>query len=1066
MKILKKAARKLVSPVVDTYQSIRNHYRIVRDVIGTTRAAAGEIRNYAKENPDENIDFPMASQRWGVDMTDRAQAAARRTNIILAIIYYSVAAWCVSYGASIIARGQIIPALSSAIGAVTGITCGTACVWRWQVLHERKFVSFYRWLRQGGSVLTVALVAAVAWAVLSASAPVLAQSQPASINLPAGTTIAKATDISANVLSYILGSSVFEAIGGTAVTGGPTWVNPVGGLILQILQVLNLASLTFVSAWILYMWGIFAVATAHQGKELGGGMYNSLWVPARHALSFTLTVPVLQGLSLLQVAALACVCWSINFANVIWDSSAAYIANNMLNPQSITTISTNSLAAEARRMLPMLFQSSVIQSLDATATMDGSTSPYWSSPATIPASDNSNITTTAPDNYTIMQTTPTGMTLALRAPAWAEPSAMGSVKFSYANTTGQSAATIKQLATDRVKAVTDLTTGARALAISYLSTSPVGGSGTPYASTGAESPQAEETLVKAYVDAVQQALTTAASGFASGSYQNEINTALDIQSGGSGGTTIGWMGAGLFAFATSEIQAQLDDALLGEADIRPVDQRALMKSNPEMGMMSSEQAMNYSFSNAMANKSGWSKTQAQVLHEASVWYANQIDHHLTYSATAQADSDGSLLPLVTGVAERLIMSSAQIGATGNGSNLNGTSILSSVLESFAASDPFVVIRAFGDRLISSGYFILGGGAGLSIFGAIISKFTGAGGGVAGLLSSVATTFSLALITCGIIMAFLAPITPFLFWLRALLGWVFLLLETLVAAPFWAIIHAAPQGQGFAGDAGRKGYFMLVDVLLRAPLLVLGAVVSFGIMRVVGWLFYSLFSKWFAAAGTVAPFGLTGDIVYSVVVIAFMYSLAILVYTKGITYFPEKIVKWISDSAAGGLDGDELHQQPSKIVGMAASQTTQIANMASHRLSQGGAGKEIEGGGGGTPKAQLPAQIARRGGPEEGGGGGDAGGPSPASGQGGGRGNGPRSPRGGKFGGGSAGGEIAPKEASTASAAGAGAAAGSMSGGHAAGSGAGASAAGGGTQVATLGELKSKLAEPAPTENKA
>jgi conjugal transfer/type IV secretion protein DotA/TraY len=1055
MKILKSAARKIVSPAVDTYQSIRNHYRIVRDVVGTTRAAAGEIRNAAASNPDEFIDFPMASERWGIDLNDRAQAAARRTNAILAVVYYAVAAWCIGYCASVIAGGQVISVLSCVIGATTGVICGTASVWRWQVLHKRKFVSFYRWIRQGGSVLAVALVAATAWAVLSVSAPVLAQSQPASINLPSGVSIEKGTDISANMLSYMLGSSVFQAIGGTAVSGGPTWVNPVGGLILNILQVLNLASLTFVSAWILYMWGIFAVATAHQGKELGGGMYNSLWVPARHALSFTLTVPVLQGLSLLQVAALACVCWSINFANVIWDSSAAYISQNVLNPKSITTISTNSLAAEARRMLPMLFQSAVIQSLDATATTDGSTSAYWSSPATIPASDNSNVTTTAPDAYTIMQTTPTGMTLALRAPAWAEPSAMGSVKFSYANTTGQSAAMIKQLASDRIKAVTDLTTGARALALHYLSTSPIGGTGSPYAADSGGSPQAEETLVKAYVDAVQQALTTAASGFTNASTQNEINTALDIQSGGSGGTTIGWMGAGLFAFAVSEIQAQLDDALLGEADIRPVDQKALQKSNPEFGRMSGEQAMTASFAGAM-NSSGWSRLQAQVLHESGIWYANQIDHHLTYSATAQADSDGSLLPLVTGAAERLIMSSAQIGATGNGSNLNGTSILSSVLESFAASDPFVVIRAFGDRLISSGYFILGGGAGLSIFGAIISKFTAGGGGVAGLLSSVATTFSLALITCGIIMAFLAPITPFLFWLRALLGWIFLLLETLVAAPFWAIIHAAPRGEGFAGDAGRKGYFMLVDVLLRAPLLVLGAVVSFGIMRVVGWLFYSLFSKWFAAAGTVAPFGLTGDIVYSVVVIAFMYSLAILVYTKGITYFPEKIVKWISDSAAGGLDGDELHQQPSKIVGMAASQTTQIANMASHRLSQGGAGKEIEGGGGGTPKANIPAQIARRGGPEEGGGG-DAGGPSPSSGPSGGRGNSPRSAGGRKFGGGSAGGEIAPSTA-TASAAGAGAGSGSGAGS----SGAGASAAGA-TRVATMDELKAKLAEPTPKD---
>jgi conjugal transfer/type IV secretion protein DotA/TraY len=932
------------------------------------KGSAGLVRSMraaAASDPEATfMSFEDACHAWKVGGTVDATDRAARINTLMATVFLAVCAWCVAYLARSLAEGHIVAAASCTIAGFTSFVSGAASLWRRQVFLHRKYVPFFTWVRRGGTLLIVALVAAAAWTTLTAGRmEVMAQnaSQTPSINLPSGVSIEKGTDISANMLSYMLGSSVFEAIGGTAVSGGPTWVNPVGGLILQILQVLNLASLSFVSVWILYMWGIFTVATAHQGKELGGGMYNSLWVPTRHALSFSLTVPVLQGLSLLQVATLATVCWSINFANVIWDTSAAYISQNVLNPKSITTISTNSLAAEARRMLPMLFQSAVIQSLDATATTDGSTSAYWNSKATIcndstnqPSDSNNNVTTTCPDYYSILQTTPTGMTLALRAPSWAEPSAMGSVEFSYVNTTSQSAATIKQLATDRIKAVTDLMQGARALALQYLSTSPIGGTGTPYSSTGGGgSLQSEETLVKAYVDSVQTALTTASSSFSNSSFQNEVNVALDIQSGGGGGTTIGWMGAGLFAFAASEIQAQLDDALLGEADIRPVDQKSLINSDMRNATVSSSNDPIYATD--IFKKGGWSQAQAQALHESGVWYATQVDHHLTYSVTAQTDSDSSLLPLMKQVAERLVMipilSSEKIQANGNGG------ILSSVLESFAASDPFVVIKAFGDRLVAASYFILTASGGLSILTGLFSRLMGA----ASMLSSISTTLAIALLACGITLAYIAPITPFLFWLRALLGWVFLLLETLVAAPFWAIIHAAPQGQGFAGDAGRKGYFMLVDVLLRAPLLVLGAVVSFGIMRVVGWLFYSLFSKWFAAAGAVMPFGLTGDIVYSVVVIAFMYSLSILVYTKGITYFPEKIVKWISDSMAGSLDAEELHSQPSRIVGIVVNQSTMIgARMGGGALGAAKAiGSGLKGGGdegGGSPSTGGPPHI--------------------------------------------------------------------------------------------------------------
>ena len=200
-------------------------------------------------------------------------------------------------------------------------------------------------------ILAMLCIAGNAWA---------ATDLPSSPELPTTIKITKDNDVSASFLSNLIGPSWKDIAGGAAADdlGG---MGRYHGLLLGFLGMLNLAAMAFVSAAIMYHWGVFAVTTAHEGKSIGGSVYNSLWVPVRHAFSFGLTVPVLNGLSLLQVAILACVSLSINFANSAWDWAGEYIVQN--SQSGIIDNSPPLIEDESLTLIQPLFQAVTISEL-------------------------------------------------------------------------------------------------------------------------------------------------------------------------------------------------------------------------------------------------------------------------------------------------------------------------------------------------------------------------------------------------------------------------------------------------------------------------------------------------------------------------------------------------------------------------------------------------------------------------------------------------------------------------------------------------------------------------------
>ena len=747
------------------------------------------------------------------------------------------------------------------------------------------------------------------------------------IDLPKQIEIQKTTDVTATVMEALFGEAWVTIAGKPTANLG--FANPFGELIVTVASVMNLAALTYLSLLIMYMWGIFAVSTAHEGKKLGGGTYNSLWVPVRHASAFALTVPVLKGLSLLQVAVLSCVSLSINFANVIWDASSKFIAENA--QANVIAVANGSLQEEALSLLPMMFQAAVFQELDKIQIPDRES--YYA----MNSDDGSgNLYQTVKGKGVI--------TLYTKSPKTAEKGLLGSVSYPYPTSSSDSDDRVKvqqELADARIAAAKQLWEGARGLATAYLST--------PYAThsiktllpaTG-ETGQDYKELVKNYVSSVEEALKAAQYAYVStdSKVQDMISRSLDYKQGQ--GTTNGWAGAGMYQFALASLQKRLDQTILGRVTYTPVDVKGISEG---FGGGSNYRASRKKSWFLSSDTFGWKPDYEKIFERCGHYFSTQVLKNTSYSAKLQGEREewggwfdklSNLLflnPVKKG--GEAVAGAIAIDSDNSGTYSEDTTILATVLQQFSTTDPLVVIQAFGDRLVTASYWIFGGSAASGIIGGMLEKFAGVGSMVSGTLTILAVAF----FSVGVLMAFVAPITPFIYWLRAILTWIFLVIESIVAAPFWAVVHALPRGEGFAGDAARKGYLMLIDIAIRPVLLVLGAVFAISIVRVTGWFVYKTLNVWFSTAGSFIEMGLTADIVFSIIVISTMYSLVHLCYTKGITFLPEKVSKWIGGAEMGGGLGsdDGMAEQSSKVVMVASGHVTSMANASINRLQ--GAGK--------------------------------------------------------------------------------------------------------------------------------
>lgn len=244
-------------------------------------------------------------------------------------------------------------------------------------------------------------------------------------------------------------------------------------------------------------------------------------------------------------------------------------------------------------------------------------------------------------------------------------------------------------------------------------------------------------------------------------------------------------------------------------------------------------------------------------------------------------------------------------------------------------NPIIMAKGLGEKMTATAWGALAAATGAQML---------AGGGVTGIGPFLAPVFAgifFALIVPGATMSTYLPMLPYILWLGVVLGWAILLIEAVVAAPLWAIVHLAPDGDGVVGRGG-QGYMLVLSLVLRPPLMIIGLVAAFVLMKPIGYLVNSTFIGAFTMGVSPGFFGLTqaiaGCIIYAVLMITIVQRVFSLIHV-----IPDRLLRWIG--GGGGELGQEagaVDQGVSKSMAMGMQSTQNLANSAQQGIGQGAA----------------------------------------------------------------------------------------------------------------------------------
>ncbi len=149
----------------------------------------------------------------------------------------------------------------------------------------------------------------------------------------------------------------------------------------------------------------------------------------------------------------------------------------------------------------------------------------------------------------------------------------------------------------------------------------------------------------------------------------------------------------------------------------------------------------------------------------------------------------------------------------------------------AGVNPLALLTGLGRGLIESSIRNVGYSFGGGVMGGLanligLAPLTTLGIGVAKFTVQV----SLIAILIGVILFYVIPFLPFLYFLFSAGTWIKSLFQALVAMPLWALAHMSIDGEGLPGRYAMNGYFLLLEVFIRPILMVaglLGGLLIFG-----------------------------------------------------------------------------------------------------------------------------------------------------------------------------------------------------------------------------------------------
>ena len=280
------------------------------------------------------------------------------------------------------------------------------------------------------------------------------------------------------------------------------------------------------------------------------------------------------------------------------------------------------------------------------------------------------------------------------------------------------------------------------------------------------------------------------------------------------------------------------------------------------------------------------------LHDYEAMQERVANYIKTAYAARRGITDTTANPAVTDEGRTLGEIGNWLRATLNG--LVSANILPIAVDKLSTNDPIMAVSNVGDYFIGTAWGLAAALGVVDVAHSMGKAIPLVGNAVPNLdkyISFVLFSVFLPLLLYGLALAYYLPAIPFIRWISALAGWAILIVEALVAAPIWLCAHALPEGEGAAGQHGKRGYLLLLGIIIRPPLMVAGFFAAVILLNVLGRVIGAGFEMFIAGTSQTKVIGLTGTIsmliILGIVVIMMANKFFSLIH-----YLPEHVTNWI------------------------------------------------------------------------------------------------------------------------------------------------------------------------------
>lgn len=240
--------------------------------------------------------------------------------------------------------------------------------------------------------------------------------------------------------------------------------------------------------------------------------------------------------------------------------------------------------------------------------------------------------------------------------------------------------------------------------------------------------------------------------------------------------------------------------------------------------------------------------------------------------------------------------------------------------------PLAKLSMLGREIIDKTIIMFATGGIVSGLGGLASQ-TGGPAEILGDLGKSMISFASIGITTGVLLYYITPFMPFLYFFFAVGRWVKSIFEAMVAIPLWALAHMKLGGEGIPGPGGIAGYFLILEILLRPILTLFGLLLGMGIFMALSAGLDSVFNLAIANIGgfdmTTLSSGGTDNfansardgmdaLFYTILYAVLTYMLATSSF-KLIDLFPNAIMRWGGNGVSSFNSGDDVEKQVDNVL---------------------------------------------------------------------------------------------------------------------------------------------------------